>query len=128
MGLVVSIIIGVVALTAILGFMLNTDPISDEFSITYQPFVIGLDSHMNHTNITVRVTNENQHPVHEAVVIVRGYQVINATSTDTNGVAVLPVSPCLPSGISEAYLDIIVKKSGYRTTTQSNCIKVISIP
>jgi len=124
MRLVVSLIIGTVALSAIIAFMMHPCIIPHTLSVSIDPLVLSINGSDQNVSIKIHVSDESNDPVNDAVVTIKGHDVIIANTTDHLGDTVLSFPVTIPEGISEIYLDVMVKASCARSQVFSNCIRV----
>ena len=127
MRLTVSLIIGVVALAAILSFITNPCIFPDKMIVTINPMVNYISSGNNHAmfNLTIFVNESNGHPIKDALVLIKGLGGIATGYTDVNGKTVVNIDVALHEGVNEGYLDINVKAPCYETFIQGDMIKIV---
>ena len=127
MRLTVSIVIGTVALIAILSFILNPCLFPGKMIISIDPIVteIPVGNESSELNFTISVINSDGQPIHNANVILKGLGGIGSGSTDENGEITIKILVGLEEGQYEGYLDISVKAACYETFTQNDMIKII---
>jgi len=128
MRLTVSIIIGAVALIAILSFIVNP-------CLFPSKMIVSVDSMINEIpagntsadfNITVSVSEVDGHPIRNANVIIKGLEGIGSGYTDGNGETTIQVSVGLEDGQYEGYLDVSVKAPcGRHDKTSDTIISVL---
>jgi len=126
MRLTVSIIIGMVALVAIISYITNPCLFPDRMIVTVSPMVniVPGDQPAN-LNITIYVSEINEHPIKNANVIIKGLTGIGANLTDENGKTTIRITTKLESGMNEGYLDVTVKAPCHETFSQQDMIKII---
>jgi len=127
MRLTVSIIIGTVALIAILSFILNP-------CLFPSRMIISVDSIVNEIpagnisadfNFTISVCEADGHPIRNDNVIIKGLGGIGSGSTDENGEVTIQITVELEEGQYEGYLDVSVKAVCHETFSQSDMIKIV---
>ena len=127
MRLTVSIIIGTIALAAILAYILNPCLFPSKVMVTVYPMVNtmprGQDS--NTFDITIYVNETDGHPIKDANVILKGLGGIGSNSTNKDGKTTIHISVELESGINEGYLDVSVKVPCHETFSHQDMIKVV---
>ena len=122
MRLTVALIIGSVALAAILGFILQPCIFPQKMIIAVDPMVYDIVVG-NPFTVTVQVRDSNGQAVSNALVIIKGLGDAVSGSTSSFGTIDLDVSPTLDG--YEGYLDVQVKAPCFETFDQTNMIKVI---
>lgn len=125
MRLVVTLIIGTVALSSIIAFIAQPCLIPQNLSVSLDPLVTSVNTSERNVSIRCVVTDEMHMPVKDAVVLIRGNHVIKANRTDDKGLAILVFEVSFPEGISEMFFDVVVKSSCATTQTLSNAVKII---
>ncbi len=127
MRLTVSIIIGTVALIAILSFILNP-------CLFPSKMIVSVDSMVNEIpvgnvsadfNFTFSVIDREGHSIQNANIIIKGLGGIGSGSTDENGEITIQISVELEEGQYEGYLDVSVKAACYDTFSQNDMIKIV---
>ena len=126
MRLTVSLIIGTVALVAILSYVMNPCLFPDRMIVSVNPMV-NIVSGNNSTgiNITIYVNETNGYPIKNANVIIKGLTGIGANHTDENGKTIIQITVKLENGVSEGYLDVSVKAACHETFSQQDMIKIL---
>ena len=126
MRLTVSLIIGTVALVAILSYVVNPCLFPDRMIVSVNPMVnIVSGNNSTDTNITIYVNETNGYPIKNANVIIKGLTGIGANHTDENGKTIIQITVKLESGVNEGYLDVSVKASCHETFSQQDMIKIL---
>ncbi len=127
MRLTVSIVIGAVALIAILSFIVNP-------CLFPSKMIVSVDSMINEIpagntsadfNIAVSVSEVDGHPIRNANVIIKGLGGIGSGYTDGNGETTIQISVGLENGQYEGYLDVSVKAPCYERFSQSDMVKIV---
>ncbi len=127
MRLTVSIIIGTVALVAILSFILNP-------CLFPSKMIISVDSIVNEIpsgnvsadfNLTISVSEADGRPIRNANVIIKGLGGIGSGSTDENGEITIQITVELEDGQYEGYLDVSIKAVCHETFSQNDMIKIV---
>ncbi|MBN1281295.1 MAG: hypothetical protein JXA00_06565 [Candidatus Thermoplasmatota archaeon] len=122
----VAVIIGTVALAAIVGFITNPCLFPRQVLVSIDPMVHTI----NHTGVdtitvTVTVTETDGRPISEALVVITGLQAAASGYTITNGSVRLTVAEVtLLQGTSEGYLDVRVTAPCHDTFSQTDLIKI----
>ena len=127
MRLTVSIIIGTVALIAILSFIVNPCLFPGKMMISVDSMVneIPAGNISADFNISVSVCEVDGHPIRNANVIIKGLGGIGSGYTDVNGETTIQISVGLEEGRYEGYLDVSVKAACYETFSQNDMIKIV---
>jgi len=126
MRLTVSLVIGSVALIAILSFILNPCLFPGRMSVSVTPLVTVIGGVMpENLTVTVFVTETKGTPVSGASVIVKGLGGAGSGFSNESGKVVLQLNVHLPSGIYEGYLDVIVTAPCHQPFEQEDMIKVV---
>jgi hypothetical protein len=126
MRLTVSLIIGAVALVAILSYIVNPCLFPNKMIISIKP-MINIVSGSNPTDLTITVfVNEtNGYPIFNANVIIKGVGGIGSGVTDENGRTIIHITVKLENGVNEDYLHVSVKASCHEAFSQQDMIKII---
>jgi hypothetical protein len=131
MELVVSIIIGVAALSIILGYIYSIDPIPERYNVMISP--MSAENNTLGPNIFhVNVTKLNGYPVRGATVVFYSSKNLSGLGgsysniTDQNGYAKIEIDLAFQSGYKEGYLDVVVKphSSEFELFEKDNWIKI----
>ena len=126
MRLTVSLIIGTVALVAILSYVMNPCLFPDRIIVSVNPMVnIVSGNNSTDINITIYVNETNGYPIKNANVIIKGLTGIGANHTDENGKTIIQITVKLESGVNEGYLDVSVKAACHETFSQQDMIKIL---
>jgi len=127
MRLTVSIIIGTVALIAILSFILNPCLFPGKMIVSVDSMVneIPVDDASATFDFTVSVSEVDGHPIGNANVIIKGLGGIGSGSTDENGETTIQITVELEEGQYEGYLDVSVKAPCHETFSQNDMIKIV---
>ncbi len=126
MRLTVSLIIGTVALVAILSYVMNPCLFPDRMIVSVNPMVnIVSGNNSTDVNITIYVNETNGYPIKNANVIIKGLTGIGANHTDENGKTIIQITVKLESGVNEGYLDVSVKAACHETFSQQDIIKIL---
>lgn len=120
----VSLIIGSVALAAILVYILNPCLFPGKMIVSVTPLVHAIAEETS-INITVSVTDFTGHPINDAIIRIKGLGSVGTNNTDVSGAAVVTVSVSLEDGQHEGYLDITVKAPCRESFVQDDMIKII---
>jgi hypothetical protein len=99
MRLTVSLIIGTVALVAILSYVMNPCLFPDRMIVSVNPMV--------------------------NIVSIKGLTGIGANHTDENGKTIIQITVKLENGVNEGYLDVSVKAACHETFSQQDMIKIL---
>lgn len=126
MRLTVSLIIGTVALVAILSYVMNPCLFPDRMIVSVNPMVnIVSGNNSTDVNITIYVNETNGYPIKNANVIIKGLTGIGANHTDENGKTIIQITVKLENGVNEGYLDASVKAACHETFSQQDMIKIL---
>ena len=126
MRLTVSLIIGTVALVAILSYVMNPCLFPDRMIVSVNPMVnIVSGNNSTEINITIYVNETNGYPIKNANVIIKGLTGIGANHTDENGKTIIQITVKLENGVTEGYLDASVKAACHETFSQQDMIKIL---
>lgn len=127
MRLTVSMIIGVVALAAIISYISNPCIFPDKIIVTVNPMINYISNGSNQAsfNIDIYVKDSDGYPIKDALVLIKGLNGINSGYTDLNGKTVVNINVTLQESAYEGYLDISVKAPCYETFSQNDMIKII---
>jgi hypothetical protein len=125
--LTVSIVIGTIALSFILFYILNPCIFPGKMIVSVNPLINKLPSGFDEYNfeISVQVKDREGYPVKNANVLVKGLGDICSNTTNNKGIATIEIKPSLQKGVTEGYLDIIVKAQCLETFLQNKMIKVV---
>jgi hypothetical protein len=123
----VSIVIGTIALSFILLYILNPCIFPGKMIISIDPLInkIPLDSDEYDFEININVKDRHGYPVKEANVLVKGLGDVFSNLTNENGITKIHIKPRLQKGVNEGYLDIVVKAQCLETFSQNKMIKVV---
>ena len=125
--LTVSIVIGIIALSFILFYILNPCIFPAKMIVSIDPLInkipLGFDEYEFEINITVK--DRQGYPVKEANVLVKGLGDVFSNLTNENGITKIHIKPELQKGVYEGYLDIVVKAQCLETFSQNKIIKVV---
>ena len=126
MRLTVSLVIGTVALVAILSYVMNPCLFPDRMIISVSPMVnIVSGDQPTNINITIYVNETNGYPINDVNVIIKGLTGIGANHTDENGKTIIQLTVKLESGVNEGYLDVSAKSADHETFSQQDMIKIL---
>jgi hypothetical protein len=122
----VSLIIGMVALGAILSYILNPCLFPERFIVSVNPIVTTISSE-DPTNISflVHVNDTKGHPITGAKVIIKGLGGACCGFTDTEGKTSLVLQVHLDPGIHEGYLSVSVDAACHESFEQVDIIKIV---
>ena len=127
MRLTVSLIIGTVALAAILSYILNPCLFPNKMMITIHPMVNAIPENENTSelNIAIYVNETDGKPIKDATVIIKGLSGIGTNITDEKGKTIIQITVTLENGINEGYIDVSVKAPCHETFSQNDMIKIV---
>lgn len=125
MRLMVSIIIGTVALAAIISFVSNPCLFPAKMIVSIEPMVSTINSSHNYTEIDITVCGTDGAQIREALVIIKGPGSVESSYTNEYGKASINITSKLESGANEGYLDVIVKAACHETFTHEDMIKIV---
>jgi len=124
--LTVSLIVGTVALVAILSYVMNPCLFPDRMIVSVNPMVnIVSGNNSTDVNITIYVNEIDGYPIKNANVIIKGLTGVGANHTDENGKTIIQITVKLESGVNEGYLDVSVKAACHETFSQQDMIKIL---
>jgi hypothetical protein len=124
MRLTVSLIIGTVALAAILSYILNPCLFPARMIVSVNPIVHTISGD-DAINMTVYVNETTGHPIKDAIVIIKGLGGAGTNMTDEHGKAIINITVKLQDGQYEGYLDISVKAACHEPFSQQDIIKIV---
>jgi hypothetical protein len=126
MRLTVSLVIGTVALIAILSYIMNPCLFPQKMIVTVTPMVVILSGN-EPENITfiVNITDSNGYPLRDASVIIKGLGGAGSGFSDDNGVALVQLQVQMETGRHEGYLDISVSAPCHEVAELQEMIKII---
>jgi len=124
--LTVSLIIGIIALAAIVSFISRPCLFPENMIISINPLVASIPS-SNSTVVTFIffVNDSSSHPIQGAVVILKGLGGAGSNITDNQGKTSIQIQVKIPEGSLEGYLDGQVKAVCYNPFSQNDMIKII---
>ncbi len=126
MRVTVSLIIGSVALAAILSYILNPCLFPSRMVVSVTPLVHTITEEAT-INTTISVTDSDGHPVNEATIRIKGLGGVGTNITNVSGKAVVSLTVSLEEGQYEGYLDITVKAACHESFVQEDMIKIIRV-
>ena len=126
MRLTVSLIIGTVALIAILSHILNPCLFPGKMMVSVTPLVTTISGEgTENVTFTVYVNDTTGHPLSGAAVIIKGLGGAGSGFTDINGKVSVQIAVRLGAGMYEGYLDISVKVACHESFERQDLIKVV---
>jgi len=126
MRLTVSLIIGAIALLAILSFILNPCVFPHKMHVSITPLVTTVQgSTAENVSFIVIVHDINGVPLRGASVIIKGLGGAGSGFSDEAGRTSVHLQVRLEDGLYEGYLDISVKATCHVTFEQQEMIKVV---
>lgn len=126
MRLTVSLVIGTVALIAILSYITNPCLFPERMIVSLTPIVTTLPgSEPENVTFTVYVNETDGHPLSGASVIIKGLGGAGSGFSDDNGKVLIQIQVQLESGVYEGYLDISVKAACHVPFEHQDMIKVV---
>lgn len=125
MYLVVTIIIGIIALGSVLSIMVLPSFYTSNPIVTVDPLIASVNNSTDTITYYVQVNTQDHQPIGDAHVIIKHLSTINANTTNSSGQTSITIQPKIPRGLHETYLDVTVKASGYPTITNTKMLKVI---
>ncbi len=127
--LVVSLIIGVVALGAILGFLSTAGVVSQPLVVSVRPLVGSVGGNASGTvSFQVSVADRLGHAQAAATVMIVGLGGAGVGRTDASGRVVVGLPVSLEPGVWEGYLDVRVSAVGHPRFVQAAMVKVVRAP
>ncbi len=126
MRLTVSLIIGTVALIAILSYILNPCLFPGRMIVSVNPIVTTISgSEPENVTFMIYVNTTDGHPISGASVLIRGLGGAEAGFTDHSGKVVLQIRVLLEAGTQEGYVDISVKAACREPFEHQNMVKIV---
>jgi hypothetical protein len=126
MRLTVSLVIGTIALIAILSYMTNPCLYPERIIVSLTPIVTTLPgSEPENVTFTVYVNETDGHPLSGASVIIKGLGGAGSGFSNDNGKVQIQLQVQLESGVYEGYLDISVKAACHESFEHQDMIKVV---
>ena len=125
MYLVVTLIIGSVALASILSMIFLPSFTIETPLVFVEPLLTSINTSNGTIQYHVRVTTPTHQPLSNAHVIIKNQQSIATNSTNASGETIVTIQATIPPGLQETYFDVIVKSPRYQTFTNINMLKVI---
>jgi len=126
MRLTVSLVIGTVALIAILSYITNPCLFPERMIVSLTPIVTTLPgSEPENVTFTVYVNETDGHPLSGASVIIKGLGGAGSGFSDDNGKVRIQIQVQLESGVYEGYLDISVKAACHESFEHQDMIKIV---
>ncbi|MBS3749293.1 MAG: hypothetical protein KGY65_05655 [Candidatus Thermoplasmatota archaeon] len=125
MYLVVSIVIGIIALGSILSMMVIPSFFSETPIVTIEPLVTTVNASNSSITYYVQVNTLDHQPIRNAHVIIKESNTIAVNTTNSSGETRVNIRPMIPAGLHEVYLDVIVKTNRYESFTNTDLLKVI---
>jgi len=125
MYLVVTIIIGLIALGSILSMMVVPPFFTETPIVTIEPLVTTVNASNSPITYYVKVNTPDHQPIRNAHVILRESNTIAVNTTNSSGETRVSIQPVIPVGLHEVYLDVIVKTNRYGSVTNADLLKVI---
>ena len=124
--IMVSLVIGTVALGAILSYILNPCLFPERLVVSVSPMMttVSGDQPVNATFL-VHVNDTKSHPICDARVIIKGLGGACSGYTDNQGKITLVVQVQLDPGIHEGYLGLSVSASCHEPFEQFDVIKIV---
>jgi len=114
--LVVTIIIGIIALTSILSMIILPTYFTPTPVLDITPVVTSINSSDTSIRYQALVKTPDGKPIEHAHVIIKNGQAISTNTTNELGMAILTIQAIIPTGLHECYFDVIVKSSTHQVT------------
>jgi hypothetical protein len=125
MYLVITLIIGSVALVSILSMMVLPSMFTGTPLVSVEPLITSINTTNASIQYQVYVSTPDHQPIRDAHIILKNQNTIATNSTNNSGGATITIPVTIPSGLQQIYLDVIVKTASYQTVTNNNMLKVI---
>jgi hypothetical protein len=122
--LVVTIIIGSIALASILSMIILPPYFTPNPVLTITPVVTAINSSNTTIQYEALVNTQEGKPIANAHVIIKNGQTISTNITNEFGIANLSIQAIIPPGLHECYFDVIVKSSTHQVSYQK-MLKVV---
>jgi hypothetical protein len=128
MRLTVSLVIGTIALLAILSYILNPCLFPQKMIVSFTPMVISFSGE-DPQNITifVNVTDISGHSISGASVLIKGLGGAGSGISNTNGMSMVQLQVQLETGMHEGYLDVSVSAACHERLEQQELIKIVRV-
>jgi hypothetical protein len=128
MQLTVSLIIGTIALIAIVSFILNPCLFPQKMTVSATPMVLTIPGNEPvNVSCNVSVQETNGHALSGAIVIVKGLGGAGSGITNTTGITTITLQVRLEPGVYEGYLDVCVSNPCHERFEQLDMIKVVKL-
>jgi hypothetical protein len=122
----VSLIVGTVALGAILSYILNPCLFPERLVVSVSPMMTTVSSDQaSNATFLVHVNDTKSHPIRGARVIIKGLGGAGYGYTDRQGKINLMVKVHLDPGIHEGYLSLSVSAPCHESCEQFDIIKIV---
>jgi len=126
MKLTVSIIIGTVALIAILSYIMNPCMFPSQMVVSVNPILNTIPGNQpSELDIIVFVNDTDGYAIKDAIVLIKGLGGIGSNYTDENGETTINITVELAQSANEGYLDISVKAACHEKYIQDELIKIV---
>lgn len=112
--LVVTMIIGIIALTGILSMIVLPSYFHPTPVLSISPVVTSINNSSSQVRYHAVVTSSDGKPIKDAHVIIKNGQAISTNSTDEQGKSILTIQATIPMGLHECYFDVMVKYSNHQ--------------
>jgi hypothetical protein len=126
MRLTTSLVIGTIALIAIISYIMNPCLFPERLIVSVTPIVTTLPGNEpENVTFAVYVNETNGHPLSGASVIIKGLGGASSGFSDDNGKVLIQIQVQLESGVYEGYLDISVKATCHEPFEHQDMIKIV---
>jgi len=124
--LTVSLIIGIIALAAIVSFISRPCLFPENMIVSINPLITSIPlGNSTVVRFIFFVNDSLSHPIQGAVVILKGLGGVGSNITDNQGKTLIQIQVEIPEGSLEGYLDVQVKATCHNPFSQSEMIKII---
>jgi hypothetical protein len=126
MRLTVSLVIGTVALVAILSFIMNPCLFPQKMIVSVTPMVVTFSGN-NSENITfhVNISERSGYPLYGASVIIKGLGGAGSGFSNESGMALVQLWVQMEIGIHEGYLSVFVTAPCHESIQCQELIKIV---
>ena len=128
MRLTVSLVIGTVALLAILSYILNPCLFPQKMIVSVSPMVTTISGEsLQNLTFIVNITDTSGHPLQGASVIIKGLGGAGSGFSDNKGMALVQLQVQLKVGMHEGYLGVAVSAACHQPFEQEELIKIVRL-
>lgn len=126
MRLTVSLVIGTMALVAVLSFIMNPCLFPQKMIISVTPMVVmSSGNHSENLTFQVNISESSGYPLYGASVIIKGLGGAGFGYSDEHGTAHIHLQIEMKTGTHEGYLSIIVTAPCHEPIQYQELIKIV---